>query len=65
MNAENDIKVHLVRSTLKNEYRFDSNLAEFREHYPEYADDLVENGRTGGAIGQGLWFQAHIINEND
>lgn len=41
---------------------WNSNLMEFREHYPEYAEDLVRSGCAGDAIGQNLYFQANIVN---
>lgn len=37
-----------------------STIGEFRESYPEYTLHLMETGSAGDAIGQGLWFQAHV-----
>ena len=40
---------------------WESTLAEFRAKFPEYAEDLVKNGRSGDAIGENLYFQANIV----
>ena len=39
---------------------WESTLAEFREHYPEYVDELIQKNRCGDAIGENLYFQANI-----